>query len=85
MTIYDLLPTKKVSAFVLGGAVTIAGFWAMIEWEVLEGWPEAWVMASFALIIGFIFAWIVPPTAWNRVQVHLTGKTVSVDGEDSEG
>lgn len=80
MTVYDLIPTKKVTAFLLGGAVTIAGFWILIERGVLDDWPEGWVMASFALIAGFFFAWFVPSSAWHKVQGHLEG---SVSGSSS--
>lgn len=77
MSLYELLPTKKVSAFLLGGAVTIAVFWALIQFGPLEDWPESWVMASFALIAGFVFAWFVPPGVWDRVQRHLKGTVAS--------
>lgn len=80
MSIYDLIPTKKVTAFLMGGAVTVAGFWLAITFGPLDDWPEAWVMAAFALIVGFIIAWFVPPTAWERVRQHLEG-TVSSDSE----
>ncbi len=81
MSIYDLIPTKKVSAFLLGGAVTVAGFWLLITFGPLDDWPEGWVMAAFALIAGFIFAWFVPPGAWDRVEQHLEGTV----GPDDEG
>lgn len=83
MTLYDLLPTKKVTAFLLGGAITIAGFWILIERGALDDWPDAWVMASFAIIAGFIVAWFVPESTWRKVQGHLEG-TVVGDGADAE-
>ncbi len=84
MTIYDLLPTKKVSAFVLGAAITVAGFWLLIEMAILEDWPEAWVMAAWAIIVGFIAAWIVPESAWKKVKVHLSGTTIDAGGQDTD-
>ncbi|MEN8233767.1 MAG: hypothetical protein ABFR89_02450 [Actinomycetota bacterium] len=70
MKIVDALPTYKVTAFALGGAVTVAAFWLLIEVGVLEGWPEAFVLAAFALIVGFFCAWFVPEGVWSKVDAQ---------------
>lgn len=67
MNIAELLPTKKVTAYLVGGAVTIAGFWLLITLDVLADWPETFVIAAWALIGGFILAWIVPEGVWGKV------------------
>lgn len=84
MKLADLLPETKVTAYLLGGALTIAVFWILIETGRLEDWPEAWVMAAFAVIAGFVVAWVVPDGAWKKARRHLSG-TVSADsnGEPS--
>lgn len=84
MTIGDLLPRAKVTAYFLGGSITVAGFWIMIQLEVLEDWPESWVMGAFAIIVGFIAAWIIPDRAWERAQEHLRGTVSTANGEETE-
>ncbi len=62
----------------------MAVFWILIETGVLEGWPEAWVLAAFAIIIGFIGAWVVPDPVWERAQEHLRGTVRDEGGDEAE-
>jgi hypothetical protein len=81
MPLTQYLPTKKVTAFVLGGALTIVAFWFLIDvLGALEDWPEAWVLGSFVLIVGAVVAWIVPESAWARLQGHLSGEVATPAG-----
>lgn len=89
MSLHDLLPTKKVTAFALGAAMVIVGFWFAQQAQLVDGWPEAWVLAAFATVVGFIVAWVVPESAWRKVQGHMTAEltvetqadgTVEVEG-----
>ncbi len=84
MNISDLMPRTKVTAYFLGGSITVAVFWILIEIEILEDWPEAWVLAAFAIIIGFIAAWIIPDPVWERAREHLQGTVRSDTGQEAE-
>lgn len=80
MNIIPLLPTKKVTAFLLAGALVIVAFWFAIDvFAILEDWPEAYVLAAFVLIIGAIVAWTVPESAWARLHPHISDE----DGPDA--
>lgn len=84
MKLADLLPETKVTAYLLGGALTIAIFWVLIQVEVIADWPEGWVMAAFAIIIGFVVAWVIPDKAWEKARKHLRGTVRSPSGGDTE-
>ncbi len=72
MNLLKFLPTQKVSAFLLGGAITIVGFWFAVDvLEVLDEMPDALVLSSFVLIVGAIVAWIVPEGMWAKLQKHV--------------
>lgn len=83
----QLLPTKKVTAFVLGGALTLIGFWLLVDvFGILEQTPDGMVVGAFVILIGAIVAWIVPESAWGRLQGHLSGEVETAEGTmDVEG
>jgi len=71
MNLLDLLPTKKVTAFLLGAAIAVAALWLLIDvFEVLDEWPEPWITAAWTIIIGFVLAWVVPEGAWQKAADH---------------
>jgi membrane associated rhomboid family serine protease len=89
MNVWSLLPTKKVTAFVLGGALTLIGLWLAVDvLMVLGEWPGPMIVGAFVIVVGFLVAWFVPETVWNRVQGHIDVEvtptedgTVQVEGE----
>lgn len=71
MNIIDLLPTKKVTAFLLGASVALAVLWLLVDvFAVLDEWPEPLIIGAWTIIIGFILAWIVPEGAWRKASAH---------------
>lgn len=75
MNVVDLLPTRKVTAFLLGGAVAIAVLWLLVDvFGLLSEWPEPWIVAAWTIIIGFILAWLVPEGVWIKAQEHTGGE-----------
>ena len=71
MTITDLLPTRKVTAFLLGGAVALAALWLLVDvFTVLEEWPDPLIIGAWTIIVGFLLAWFVPEGAWAKAASH---------------
>jgi hypothetical protein len=71
MNIVDLLPTKKVTAFLLGGAIAMAILWILVDVVgVLDEWPAAPIVGAWTIILGFILAWVVPESAWQKAQAQ---------------
>lgn len=86
MNLIALLPTKKVTAFVLGGAVALVLFWVLGP-EVaglLETQPDNTIVGAVTLIFGFIFAWLVPEGAWDKLGRHTDG-AVQLPDPDGPG
>lgn len=84
MNIAQLLPTKKVTAFVLGGAVALVLFW-LLGPEVagiLETQPSNTIVGAVTLIFGFIFAWLVPEGAWDKLGRHTDGELQLPDPQE---
>jgi hypothetical protein len=84
MNIAQLLPTKKVTAFVLGGAVALVLFWLLGPevWGILETAPTNTIVGAVTLIFGFIFAWLVPEGAWDKIGRHTEGAVQLPDPEE---
>lgn len=76
MNLAALLPTKKVTAFILGGAVALVLFWVLGPevTAVLETTPDNTIVGAVTLIFGFIFAWLVPEGAWDKIGRHSDGE-----------
>ena len=71
MNLYDLLPTRKVTAFLLGGSVALAALWLLTDvFAVLEEWPDPVIIGAWTIIVGFLLAWWVPDTAWQKAATH---------------
>ena len=71
MNIADLLPTRKVTAFLLGAAAVIVALWLLVDvTALLEEWPETQVLVALTILTGFVLAWIVPEGAWTKVGQH---------------
>ena len=91
MNLYDLLPTKKVTAFVLGGALTVVAMWLLVDvFAVLAEWPGPLIVSSFVLLVGAVVAWTIPESAWRKLQGHIEGEveitptpagTVEIEGD----
>jgi len=61
----DVLPTKKVTAGLLGGAMAVAVLWLLVDvFGVLDVWPEAWIVGAWTIIFGFVLAWFIPEGRW---------------------
>lgn len=77
MNLIDLLPTKKVTAFLLGAAVAVVAMWLLVDvFGVLDEWPDTWILMAWTIIVGFVLAWVVPEGAWARA-----GQQGGVDAE----
>jgi len=55
-----MLPGRKVSIGVLGGAITTLAFWILVSANVLHSDPPAAVGAAAATVVGGILAYVVP-------------------------
>lgn len=84
MNLHDLMPKTKVTAYLLGGSLTIAVFWTLIEIGRINDWPEAWVLAAFSVVAGFVVAWAVPDDAWDKARRRLTGTVIDEEGVATE-
>ena len=72
MNIVELLPTKKVTAGLVGAALAIAIIWLLVEvFSVLEEWPETFVMVAWTVLLAFILAWVIPEGVWGKVQDNI--------------
>lgn len=79
MNIIDLLPTKKVTAFLLGAAIVLIGFWLVDDVFGLVDKPDALIFGAFTIFVGFILAWLVPESAWIKATEQISDE----DPEDS--
>jgi putative flippase GtrA len=55
-----MLPGRKVSLGLLGGALTTLGFYVLTATNVLHPDPPAAVGAAAATVIGAILAYVIP-------------------------
>lgn len=71
MNIYELLPTRKVTAYLLGAALALVALWLLVDvFAVLDEWPPAFIVGAITIVVGFILAWIVPESAWRKSAAH---------------
>jgi putative flippase GtrA len=56
----NLLPTRKVSVGLLGGAVTTLGFYILTATSIVHPDPPAAVGAAAATVVGAVLAYIIP-------------------------
>jgi len=69
--IMELLPTKKVTAFVLGAAVAFAVFWLLVDvFGVIPESPNPIIYAAWTVIVGFLLAVAIPNSWWAKVNLH---------------
>ena len=87
MNLLALLPTKKVTAFILGGAVALVLFWVLGPEVsgVLAETPSNTIVGAVTLILGFVFAWLVPEGTWDKIGRHTDGDVDLPDTEDLGG
>ena len=72
MNLVDLLPTKKVTAGLVGAALAVAIMWLLVEvFSILDEWPETFVMVAWVVLLAFVLAWIVPEGVWSKVGDNL--------------
>lgn len=80
-----ITPTKKVTAFLVGGALALIAFYLAVDvFAVVEEWPEPQITGAFALFFGFVLAWLVPEGAWDKIGRHTDGD-VELPDEDESG
>ena len=86
MNLGNIIPTQKVTAFVLGAALAVLIFWILGPDNAnIITEPDATVQTSAAIVVGFIVAWVVPEGAWAKLRRHTEGDTVLPEHEDEVG
>lgn len=61
------LPTQKLIVSGLAGSIVTIGVWATKQFGNVDIPPE--IAAQMAVIVGFIAAYIVPPSARDQIEV----------------
>ena len=71
MNIADLLPKVKVTAYVLGAALSLVILWLIVDvFGLLDEWPPTHIVVAWVIIIGFIVAWLVPEDLFTKSDQH---------------
>ena len=72
MNIVELLPTKKVTAGLVGAALAVVIAWLCVDvFGWLDEWPETFVMVGWVVLLAFILAWLVPEGVWGKVNDNM--------------
>ena len=76
MNIIELLPTKKVTAGLVGAAVAIVLLWLLVDvFSLLDEWPETFVVVGMVVLLAFVLAWLVPEGVWGKVNDNMGDDT----------